>query len=138
MRGGSWAPLVWACLLLALGVTNIIWTRGNKIEGGSFLAAAGLILALALALAAASRGDSFRRGGPAPERAPRAVPSASYAAMLAGLAAGAFAFGFTFGHFPIYFGVGLFIAAVGRLAVELRAERRQVRALRRAREEETG
>ncbi len=44
--------------------------------------------------------------------------------MIAGLSFGCFLFGFAFGHFPIYFGAGLLIAALGRLALEMRAERR--------------
>ena len=133
MRGGAWPPLLWALLLVALGAINAIWTQGNVIQGGTFLAAIGFILALALLVAALSP-DARRRGAPGPEREPIAVPSASLAAMLAGLAAGAFAFGFAFGHFPIYFGVGLFIAAIGRLVIELRAQRRALRHARDWRE----
>ena len=57
------------------------------------------------------------------------MPSASLAALIAGLAFGCFVFGLAFGHFPIYFGAGLLIAALGRLALEVRAERRARRRL---------
>jgi hypothetical protein len=123
MRGGALAPLAWALLLCALGVTNAIWTTGNLIQGGEFAAAVGSIVALAVLLAALSR-DALRRGEPETDGRPEAVPSASLAAAVAGCAFGCFAFGFAFGRFPVYFGGGLLAAALGRLVVEVRAQRR--------------
>lgn len=126
MRGGALAPLIWALLLAALAITNAIWTTGNVIQGGMFAAAVGAVVALAILLIALSP-QARRKGAPEPEGRPEAIPSGSLAAMIAGLSLGCFAFGFAFGRFPIYFGVGLLIASLGRLALEHRAQRRATR-----------
>ncbi len=51
------------------------------------------------------------------------MPSASLSAVLIGVAAGCALFGLAWAKFLLYFGVGLFVVAVGRLCLELRAER---------------
>jgi hypothetical protein len=123
MRGGALAPLAWALLLALLAITNAIWTTGNIIQGGTFAAAVGSIVALAILLAALSP-EARRKGEPALEARPEAVPAASLAAMLAGIALACFVFGFAFGRFPIFFGAGLLLASLGRLVAEVRAQRR--------------
>lgn len=126
MRGGALAPLVWALLLAALGITNVIWTTGNVIQGGMFLAAVGTVVALAVLLIALSP-QARRKGAPELESRPEPIPSGSLAAMIAGLSLGCFAFGFAFGRFPLYFGAGLLIASLGRLILEHRAQRQAAR-----------
>ena len=123
MRGGAFVPLIWGGILVVLGAINAIWTGGSVMQGGTFLAAIGSVLALGLLLIALSP-EARHRGARQPRTDLETVPSASLAAMIAGLAFGCFLFGFAFGHFPIYFGACLLIAALGRLALEVRAERR--------------
>jgi cation transport ATPase len=130
MRGGALAPLIWALLLAALAITNAIWTAGNVIQGGTFAAAVGSIVALAVLLIVLSP-EARHKGAPELRTRAAALPSGSFAAMLAGLALGCFAFGFAFGRFPIFFGAGLLVVALGRLSLELRAQRRAVRSLHR-------
>jgi hypothetical protein len=131
MRGGAFVPLIWGAILVVLGTINAIWTDGNVIQSGTFLAAIGSVLALGLLLVALSP-EARRRGAPEPRTDLETVPSASLAAMIAGLAFGCFLFGFAFGHFPMYFGAALLIAALARLALEVRAERRARRRLLRS------
>ena len=121
-------PLIWGGILVVLGAINAIWTSGNVMQGGTFLAAIGSVLAPGLLLVALSA-EARHPGAPEPRTDVETVPSASLAALIAGLAFGCFVFGFAFGHFPIYFGAGLLIAALGRLALEVRAERRARRRL---------
>lgn len=128
MRGGALAPLIWALLLAILAVINAIWTTGNVIQGGTFAAAVGSILALAVILVALSP-EARRRGAPELDVRPEPAPAASLAAVVAGLAMGCFVFGFAFGRFPIFFGGGLLVAALGRLTVEHRAQRRAFRSV---------
>lgn len=125
MRGGALVPLVWAGLLLLLAAINAIWTQGDLIQSATFLAAIGSVLALAILLIGLSP-QARRTGAPEASTSPEAVPSTSLASMIAGLALGMFAFGFAFGQFPIFFGAGLLIVSLGRLIVELRAQRRAV------------
>lgn len=125
MRGGAIVPLVWAGLLVLLAATNAIWTKGDLIQSATFLAALGSVLALALLLISVSS-QARRTGAPQAHTTVEAVPSTSLASMVAGLAFGMFVFGFAFGQFPILFGAGLLIVSLGRLTVELRAQRRTV------------
>lgn len=128
MRGGALAPLIWALLLSALAIINAIWTTGNIMQGADFAAAVGSVVALAVLLMALSP-EARHRGEPGQEERLAAVPAASFASMLAGLAFGCFVFGFAFGRFPIFFGGGLLLASLGRLVVEIRAQRRVHRSL---------
>lgn len=136
MRGGAWVPLVWAGLLVILGTINAVWTDVDLIQSGTFLAAIGDVLALAVLLGARSP-QALRRGAPENERDPVALPSMSLASMIAGLAFGVFVFGFAFGTFPIAFGGGLLLLAIGRLAVEVRAQRRALARVKRDRPQPT-
>ena len=128
MRGGALVPLIWAGLLSVLAVINAIWTTGNIMQGGTFAAAVGSIVSLAVLLIALSP-EARHKGPPGLHAEPTPLPSASLASMIAGVALGCFVFGFAFGRFPMYFGAGLLIVALGRLFLEVRAERRAVRRL---------
>jgi hypothetical protein len=124
MRGGALPVLAWALLLGLLFTGNWIWT-GDAIEVGEFGLALLIILMSALALTAANR-SALRRGAPPPppEGHFESVPEVSLAAALAPFAIASVLFGLAFGHFLIYFGAALFVLALGRLGVELRASRR--------------
>jgi hypothetical protein len=122
VRGGAIAVVALAGLLALLGVLNLVWT-GTAIQAGSFGFAVLAIGGLAGALTLTAR-EAIRRGPPGPREEPETVPGASLAAMLAALGFGSFVFGFAFGRFPLYFGIGLMVAAAGRLVLELRAQRR--------------
>jgi len=107
------APLAWALLLAVFGTINAIWTH-DGIQVAEFGFAVLVILCLAVGLWLRGR----ERAGPA------ALRSASLAAAVAGLGVASIVFGLAFGHFPMYFGAGLLLAALGRLAFELRSQRR--------------
>ena len=123
MRGGALPLLAWACLIGALMTANAIWT-GDTIQIESFAGALAVLLLWALALTASNR-DAARRGAPpAGERSrPQRIPDLSTGAVGAALGVAAAVFGLAFGHFLIYFGCGLFALSLGRLALELRAEK---------------
>ena len=122
MRGGAIPLLAWGTLLVMLLAINWIWT-GDAIQVGSFAFAALAVFGGAATLIVVAPRQALRRGPPPPLPGPEAVPQASTGALLAGLGVSSIAFGFVFGTFPIFFGAGLLAAAVGRLAIELRAER---------------
>lgn len=124
MRGGALPVFIWSCLLALLLAGNWIWT-GDGIQAAEFGLATVLIVASALALTLASR-ESIRRGPPErPERIRlQTVPDLCLGALLVPVGIAATLFGVAFGHFAIYFGVALLLLAWGRVAIELRAERR--------------
>lgn len=122
MRGGSIPLLAWGLLLVALMVINAIWT-GDAIQVGTFAAAALAVFGGAAAFLALAPRESLRRGAPPPAPGPESVPRGSAGALLFGLGVASIVFGLVFGTFPIFFGAGLVIAGLGRLATEIRAER---------------
>ncbi|HEX3691272.1 MAG TPA: hypothetical protein VHV28_16340 [Solirubrobacteraceae bacterium] len=125
MRGGSVPLLVQALVLSVMLAMNWIWTS-DTIQVATFgFAALTLTLGAGL-LAWRSRGESVRRGPPRPDPRAQAAPAASLAAVLIAVAVAMMVFGLAFGRFPVYFGAGLFIAGLGRLAIELRAQRRSI------------
>jgi hypothetical protein len=137
VRGGVWIPLIWAGLLVILGTINAVWTDVDLIQSGTFLAAIGDVLALAVLLGALSP-EALRRGPPVTGGDPEALPSMSLASMIAGLSFGVFVFGFAFGKFPIFFGGGLLLLAIGRLVIEVRAQRRALARMKRHRAQPAG
>ncbi|HET9102748.1 MAG TPA: hypothetical protein VFN55_05290 [Solirubrobacteraceae bacterium] len=122
MRGGAIPVLIWGGLLIVLAVINVVWTS-DAIQAATFAFAVITVLAWALALVVAQRG-AIRRGPPETPAGPEAVPATSLGAALAGFSVATFMFGFAFGRFLLFFGAGLFVASLGRLTVELRAQRR--------------
>ena len=130
MRGGALPLCFWALLLATAGTLNAIWT-GDTIQIGTFAAAVTMILIFILALSIRSRGESLRRGeDPVRPRMPEALPRTSTGAAAIGIGIGTLIFGLAFGHFPIYLGIGIVIAGMGRLAIELRAQRLALRQAR--------
>ncbi len=125
MRGGALAPFAWALLLAVLGTINAIWT-GDGIQIGTFGFAVLAIVTLSASLVLRSS-EARRRGPPEPRAEPLALPTVSVGAVVVALGIGSIVFGLAFGHFPIYFGAGLVVAGIGRLALELRAQRSEIR-----------
>jgi len=121
VRGGALPLFAWGALLLVLLALNWIWT-GDAIQVGSFAFAALVIIAGGGLLALRSH-EALRGGAPRVSRTRESVPQASFAAVLVGLSVGAILFGLTFGRFIVYFGAGMLVISLGRLALELRAER---------------
>lgn len=124
MRGGAIPVLVWSLLVGILGVLNAAWT-GDWEQVAEFGFAV-LVIASAATLLTARDPDALRRGPPSapPEPRTQAVPDLSVAAMLFGISAGVILYGLVFGHAVIYMGAGLAVLALGRLAVEVRSQRR--------------
>jgi Na+/H+-translocating membrane pyrophosphatase len=125
MRGGAIPLLAWGTLLLVLAIGNWIW-NAKTVNGlaATFAVVAIYLSALLLFLRGGRR--AVQRGEPDPDERPTAIPQASSGAALFGLAVASILFGFTFGSFLVYFGAGLLVIAIGRLALERRDERRSL------------
>jgi hypothetical protein len=121
MRGGAIPILAWGTILLVLAIGNWVW-NDRTVSGLAASAAVAIIYAFAVAMWLARR-EALRRGPPEPRTEPETVPQASVSAMLMGLATGCALFGLAWAKFLLYFGIAVFVLAVGRLIVELRAER---------------
>lgn len=121
MRGGAIPLLAWGTLLAVPLAINWIWT-GDAIQVGEFGFAVLVIYGTAAALWLASR-DAIRRGAPEARSEPEALPQASLAPVLVALSVAAILFGLVWANFLVYFGAGVLVLSLGRLALELRAER---------------
>jgi hypothetical protein len=71
-----------------------------------------------------------KTGAPPPDDEPEVVPEASLTAVLVGLSIACIGFGLVWAGFLIYFGAGVLVLSLGRLVLELRAERAAREALR--------
>jgi hypothetical protein len=131
VRGGAIPLLCWATLLAVLLAINWIWT-GDAVQVGTFAYAALSIYAGGLLLWLLSR-VAIRPGPPAASGDPQAVPDASLAAVGTALSVACILFGLAWATFLVFFGAGLLVLSLGRLAVELRAERAGLRRARGAR-----
>lgn len=125
MRGGAIPLLAWGSLLVVLLAINWIWT-GDAIQIASFAFAALAVYAGAGLLALTGR-DALRRGPPPVSSEPETVPETSLAAVLVGLSIACILFGIVWAGFLIYFGAGVLVLSLGRLALELRAQRKSRR-----------
>jgi len=121
MRGGAIPLLAWGSLLLLLYVGNWIW-EGRPVEVGVTLLAVGLVYGGA-GLLWLRRREAVKRGPPPPQTDPESLPGASLASVMAGLSIGMILFGLAWAKFLVLFGLATLIASLGRLAIELRAER---------------
>jgi hypothetical protein len=130
MRGGAIPLLCWATLLAVLLAINWIWT-GDAVQVGTFAYAALSIYAGGLLLWLLA-GVAIRRGPPAAREEPEAVPTGSLAAVGAGLSVACILFGLAWASFLTFFGAGVLVLSLGRLAVELRNQRAGVRRAGRA------
>jgi hypothetical protein len=125
VRGGAIPLLAWGTLLLVLLAINWIWTD-DAIQVSSFAFTVLAVYGAALLLWAAKR-EALRRGPPPPRGDPEPVPEASLSAVLIGLSVACILFGLAWAKFLVYFGAGVLALALGRLWLELRAERRSRR-----------
>jgi uncharacterized iron-regulated membrane protein len=131
MRGGAIPLLAWGTLLLVLCIGNAVW-NGRAISAAAAAFAAVVIYAFGLALWLARR-ESIKRGPPPPSSEPESVPEHSLAAVLAGMSVAAILFGLVWANFLVYFGGAMLVASLGRVALELRAERSSRRSVDPAR-----
>jgi hypothetical protein len=131
VRGGAIPLLAWGTLLVVLLAINWIWT-GDAIQVGLFALAAVAVYAGG-GLLALTRREALRRGPPPLTSDPEALPEASLAAVLAGLSVACILFGVVWAGFLVYFGGGVLLLSLGRLALELRSERESLRSYLRER-----
>jgi hypothetical protein len=121
MKGGAIPLLAWGTLLLVLAIGNWIW-NGRAVGGAAATLAALIVYAFAVLVWVARR-DSIRRGPPEPRSEPDAFPRDSLGAAVIGVAIGCILFGLVWAKFLVYFGAGLLALSLGRVWLELRAER---------------
>jgi hypothetical protein len=121
VRGGAIPILAWGTLLLVLAIGNWVW-NDRAVSGGVATAAVAIVYSFGVAVWLLRR-EAIRRGPPEPRTEVENVPSASLSAVLIGVAVGCALFGLVWAKFLLYFGIGLLVVAVGRLILELRAER---------------
>jgi Na+/H+-translocating membrane pyrophosphatase len=114
MRGSAVQMLLWATMLALAGIGNAIWA-GLTVQTATFGAA---VLAIVLTVAAILA----RRA----RRGPQPVTHTSFGTMIAAVGVATILFGLVFGHFIVYFGAGLIAVGLGRVAVELHHQRREV------------
>jgi hypothetical protein len=126
MRGGAIPILAWGTILLVLALGNWVWDD-KTVNGLVATAAVVIIYGVGLAVWAA-RGEAIRRGPPEPGTGPESVPQASLAAVGIGVSVGCALFGLAWAKFLLDFGIAMFVISLGRLALELRAERASRRA----------
>jgi hypothetical protein len=137
VRGGAIPILAWGLLLFILFIGNSVWNvRLVDSLAAGFAALAIFLFGAALILLGGR--TAVRRGPPEHSADPTPVAAASVGAAACGVAIACILFGFVFGSFLIYFGAGLLAFALGRVVVEVRAERALLRELStgRRREEE--
>ncbi|MDQ6816445.1 MAG: hypothetical protein M3018_03425 [Actinomycetota bacterium] len=125
MRGGAIPLLAWGTILLVLYAGNWIW-EGRPIQVAT-TAFAIVVMYGGAALLWLARRDAIERGPPPAEPQVDPVPQASTGAVLAGFGVASILFGLAWALFLVYFGAGLLLAALGRIVLELRAERRTQR-----------
>ncbi|MGO9497137.1 MAG: hypothetical protein ACLQA5_10615 [Solirubrobacteraceae bacterium] len=127
MRGGAIPIFAWGTILLVLAVGNWVW-NDRWANSGAASAAVLIIYLFGVAVWLARRKEALRRGPPEPSSEPESVPQASLAAAGIGVSAGCALFGLAWARFLLDLGIALFILALGRLILEVRAERASRRA----------
>lgn len=128
MRGGAIPVFLWSLLLLALLVINWVWTA-DRIQILMFAFAVIVLWAAVIGLWLSHR-QAIRRGPPSLRTGPEAVPATSLAAFGVGASIGAMLFGVVFGKFLVFIGGGVLVLSAGRLLVEVRAQRKSLKAER--------
>jgi hypothetical protein len=122
MRGGAIPILAWGTILLVLAIGNWIW-NGKPVGSGAASAAVLIIYAFGVVVWLARR-EAIRRGPPEPRPDLDSVPQASLAAAGIGVSLGCILFGIAWARFLVFFGIGVLVLSIGRLVLEIRAERR--------------
>jgi hypothetical protein len=126
VRGGAIPIIAWGMLLSALTIGNAIW-QGKWLPASEFALAAVIIFGFAIGVILMSGRPALRKGPPVVRRVAEAVPEASAGAAAAGLSLALLLFGFVFGSALIYLGAGFLMLSLGRVAIEVRAQRATVR-----------
>jgi hypothetical protein len=121
MRGGAIPILSWGTILLVLAIGNWVWDA-KPVNGAAASAAVAIIYVFGVALWI-SRREAIRRGPPEPRPVLDSVPQASLAAAGIGVSLGCILFGIAWAKFLVDFGIGVLVLSIGRLVLELRAER---------------
>lgn len=127
MRGGAIPFFAWGTLLLVLFIGNWIWDA--KPVNAAAAGFAALVIYLGGLALWRSRRDAVETGPPGPADEPDTVPESSLSAVGAGLSVAAILFGLAWANFLVYFGAATLALSLGRLMLELRAERDSRRAL---------
>jgi hypothetical protein len=122
MRGGAIPVLAWGTILLVLAIGNWVWDA-KPVNGAVASAAVAIVYVFGVGLWL-SRRDAIRRGPPEPRPAVDSMPQASLAAAGIGVSLGSILFGIAWAKFLVDFGIGLLVLSIGRLVLEVRAERR--------------
>ncbi len=122
MKGGAIPLLAWGTILLVLAIGNWVWDA-KPVNGAVASAAVAIIYGFGVALWL-SRREAIRRGPPEPRSEPDSMPQASLAAAGVGVSLGCILFGIAWARFLVDFGIGVLVLSVGRLVLEIRAERR--------------
>jgi hypothetical protein len=122
MRGGAIPILAWGTILLVLAIGNWVWDA-KPVNAGVASAAVAIVYLFGVALWL-SRREAIRRGPPEARPDLDSVPQASVAAAGIGLSLGCILFGIAWAKFLVDFGIGVLVLAIGRLVLEIRAERR--------------
>jgi hypothetical protein len=122
MRGGAIPVLAWGTILLVLAIGNWVW-NAKPVGGAAASAAVAIIYVFGVALWL-SRREAIRRGAPEPRPMLDSVPQASLAAAGIGVSLGCILFGIAWSRFLVAFGAGLLVVSLGRVILEMRAERR--------------
>jgi hypothetical protein len=115
MKNGIAPLLIWSLLLGLMAVVNAIWA-GITIQTAMFALAVLVVVIVAAGLLA----TPLRPG-------PETIPHYSLATAFTAIGVAVLLFGFTFGHFLVYFGAAIIVAGLGRLSLEMRAQRRAAR-----------
>jgi hypothetical protein len=126
VKGGAIPLLAWGTLLLVLFIGNWIWNA--KPVNAATAAFAALVIYLGALLLWLARRDAIKRGPPEPSATPEAVPESSLAAVGIALSVATILFGLAWANFLVYFGAAVLALSLGRLIVEVRAERASRRA----------
>jgi hypothetical protein len=122
MRGGAIPILAWGTILLVLAIGNWIW-NGKPVGSGAASAAVLIVYAFGVVVWLLRR-EAIRRGPPEPRPDLDSVPQASLAAAGVGASLGCILFGIAWARFLVFFGIGVLVLSIGRLVLEMRAERR--------------
>jgi len=122
MRGGAIPVLAWGTILLVLAIGNWVWDA-KPVNAAAASAAVAIVYVFGVALWV-SRREAIRRGPPESQPVLDSVPQASLAAAGIGVSLGCILFGIAWARFLVAFGAGLLVLSIGRLVLEMRAERR--------------
>jgi uncharacterized iron-regulated membrane protein len=121
MRGGAIPIFAWGTILLVLAIGNWVW-NGKPVGSGAASVAVLIIYGFGVAVWLLRR-EAIRRGPPEARSEVEPVPQTSLVAVVMGLSVGCALFGLAWAKFLLYFGIAMFVLSLGRLVVELRAER---------------